>query len=178
MRGLNLGSGPTAVIGWVNLDRDSYPGVIQHDMLAAPLPFGDDEFDVVVAHHVLDMLTFTELLPVLSQVHRVLRKDGVLRISTPDVDRAVRRARDLDMEWFDRIITARGDAPTKLAHYLTWYGTRRTLITPWLFMDLTLHAGFSTWTMSRPGTSPLWHDALAASLDSREDESLFLEARK
>lgn len=52
-----------------------------HDLTTFPYPFEDDAFDVVVAEHVLEHLP--ELVPVLDELHRIIRPTGELRIEVP-----------------------------------------------------------------------------------------------
>lgn len=81
---LNLGCGhhirpPTE--GWVNLDIAKLPGVdIVWDIEKLPLPFKDSEFDEILAE---DILEHTEYIPVLRDLHRILKTGGKLAIRVP-----------------------------------------------------------------------------------------------
>lgn len=80
-RRLNLGCGTDIRKGWVNVDRAHLPGVdVVHDLSRVPLPFADGEFAQVCAKDVLEHLDY---IPVLSEIHRVLRVGGVLDIQVP-----------------------------------------------------------------------------------------------
>ncbi len=52
-----------------------------HDLSVFPYPFEDNSFDYVVAEHVLEHLK--PILPVLDELHRILKPTGELRIEVP-----------------------------------------------------------------------------------------------
>jgi SAM-dependent methyltransferase len=78
---LNLGCGTDIREGWVNLDVAPLPGVdVVHDLSQLPLPFADASLQEIVARDVLEHLDW---IPVLRDLHRVLRPGGTLSISSP-----------------------------------------------------------------------------------------------
>lgn len=169
---LNLGCGLDVRDGWINLDLNAHAGVVVHDFRQG-IPYHDGVFDVICAHHVLDMLTLDELEPVLVECRRVLRPTGVLRISTPDLGAAIHRHETEQIEWLDEIVVGDADPLTKLSLWLTYYGTRRTLITPGIWARLVGDAGFVAHLEMSYGHSTKPH---GSELDQRPNESLFLEA--
>jgi hypothetical protein len=81
---LHIGSGPLALAGWTNVDVAPYPGVdVVHDV-RQPWPF--EGVELIFAEHFLEHLTLTEGLAFLRECRRVLRDDGVVRLSTPNLD--------------------------------------------------------------------------------------------
>lgn len=81
---LHIGSGPLALAGWTNIDVAAYPGVdVVHDV-REPWPFADVE--LIFAEHFVEHLTLAEGLQFLRECRRVLRDDGVVRLSTPNLD--------------------------------------------------------------------------------------------
>ena len=65
----------------IGIDNRALPSVdIIHD-LEEPLPFKDDEFDLVVASHVFEHIR--NLIPLMSEVHRILKPDGMLKAWMP-----------------------------------------------------------------------------------------------
>lgn len=78
---LNVGCGVDVKQGWINLDSANLPGVdVVHDIQVHPLPFGDSEFDFILCQ---DVLEHVEYIPVLRELHRILKKGGSLVIRVP-----------------------------------------------------------------------------------------------
>ncbi len=89
---LNVGSYLTMFHrGWVNIDQHDLKGFaqqyrykfLQHDVRNG-LPYGTGVVDYIVLSHVLQCLTYEEGLRLLKECRRVIRKDGVMRISVPN----------------------------------------------------------------------------------------------
>ena len=93
---LNLGSGQRPFSkedGWLNCDVQSkdYEVDVVLD-LAAPLPFGDNEAEIVVLHQVLEhMDAFREGQALLKECYRVLKPGGSLIVTVPDTRALARR---------------------------------------------------------------------------------------
>jgi SAM-dependent methyltransferase len=78
---LNLGCGRDIRKGWINLDIASLPGVdVVHDLRQLPLPFEDEQFDRILAK---DVLEHVDYIPLLKELHRILRPGGELMIQVP-----------------------------------------------------------------------------------------------
>lgn len=81
MNRLNLGCGRDIKNGWVNLDKAGLPGVdVVHDLDVLPLPFEDDHFDQVLARDVLEHVNY---IPLLKEIHRILKVGAELIIQVP-----------------------------------------------------------------------------------------------
>jgi predicted SAM-dependent methyltransferase len=80
---LHIGSGPETFPGWVNIDNVRYPGVRVLDVTYG-LPFKDVKF--IYAEHFIEHLHYNDARYFLRECRRVLRDDGVLRLSTPNLD--------------------------------------------------------------------------------------------
>jgi len=96
---LHLGSGSVRFEGWLNVDLDA-PSADMHLDLRQVLPFEDESVEYIMNEHFIEHLTRDEALAFLKECHRVLRADGVLRLSTPDLEFLTVRylARDIE-EW-------------------------------------------------------------------------------
>lgn len=81
---LHIGSGPIALAGWTNVDVAAYDGVDVVLDVRQPWPFSDVE--LIFAEHFIEHLTLSEALSFLRECRRVLRDDGALRLSTPNLD--------------------------------------------------------------------------------------------
>lgn len=89
---LNLGCGDYYAEGWVNVDIASNGRVrpdIVHD-LSAGIPFDGDRFDRVYMGHFIEHLALGQVVPILSEVRRVLRPGGEACIVGPDVGNTLR----------------------------------------------------------------------------------------
>lgn len=87
LKKLNLGSGRHELDGWLNTDiRRRAPGVVHLDVRKR-FPFDDETFDYVFTEHTIEHVAFEEGEFMLRECHRVLKPDGKVRVSTPDLDR-------------------------------------------------------------------------------------------
>lgn len=114
---LNLGSGPRAVPGWINIDRSpniyldrARPvkkalhrlgvlheahltswsrAIVRHD-IRRRLPYPDGSVEAVYSSHTLEHLYLAEARRVLAECARVLRPGGLLRLALPDSERLAR----------------------------------------------------------------------------------------
>lgn len=81
---LHIGCGPQALPGWVNVDVEGYPGVdLVHDIRDG-LPFTGVRY--IYAEHFIEHLTYDEALRFFRECRAAMRDDGVLRLSTPNLD--------------------------------------------------------------------------------------------
>ena len=87
--GLHLGCGPRRVPGFLNVDVAE--SELDVDLATGILPFPDATFASAVCQHVVEHLDLrTELLPLLRDVHRVLKPDAEFWVSCPDMKTACR----------------------------------------------------------------------------------------
>ena len=83
-RRLHIGAGRESLPGWINIDNQGLKGVDQVLDVRQGLPFAD--VAAIYAEHFLEHLSLDEGLGFLKECRRVLRPDGVLRLSTPNLD--------------------------------------------------------------------------------------------
>jgi predicted SAM-dependent methyltransferase len=81
---LHIGCGAQSIPGWINIDNQGLPGVDQVLDVRQGLPFADAAS--IYAEHFLEHLGLAEGLEFLKECRRVLQPDGVLRLSTPNLD--------------------------------------------------------------------------------------------
>ena len=80
---LHIGSGQRHLPGWINLDNQQLPGVDRVVDVRDGLPFED--VAMIFAEHFLEHLPLEVGLFFLVECRRVLRPDGILRLSTPNL---------------------------------------------------------------------------------------------
>ena len=85
---LHIGSGRVALPSWVNVDIQPLPEVDVVNDVTEGLPF--DEAQFIFAEHFIEHLPFDAALQFLRECRRVLLENGVLRLSTPNLDWVLR----------------------------------------------------------------------------------------
>lgn len=177
VRRLNWGCGTQPEPGWINSDRKQAPGIDLSCDIREGLPLADDSIDYAVSIHALPEVPYPDLVPVLTELRRVLKPGGTLRLGLPNLERAIDAYRRADRDWFlipDDEMSSLGG---KLIAQLVWYGYSRTLFVPEFAEELLRRAGF-------PQVRQLAHGQTAspfpdiAALDDRPLESFFVEAVK
>ncbi len=81
---LNLGCGPDPLPGWANIDSVPYPGVDRVLDLRKGIPYRGVRF--IRAEHFIEHLPLEDARRLLAECRRALAPDGVLRLSTPNLD--------------------------------------------------------------------------------------------
>ena len=69
---------------WVHIDGGDYDHLNHYDI--TKLPYKDESVDLIYASHVLEYFDRDEVVPVLREWIRVLKKGGILRIAVPDFE--------------------------------------------------------------------------------------------
>jgi SAM-dependent methyltransferase len=174
---LNWGCGGMSAPGWINSDKADYPGIDIIADIRDGLPLDDDSIDYAVSIHALPEIPYPDLIPSLRELLRVLKTGGILRLELPDLDKGIRAYIDGNSDYF---LVPDDDARTlggKLITQYIWYGWSRTLFTHDFVEELLVKAGFSTVDRCGYGQTASRFPEIAA-LDSREQESLYVEAVK
>ena len=81
---LHLGSGQSPIAGWINIDVQQLPGVDRVLDVRRGLPY--ENVAAIYGEHFLEHLELEEGLACLVECRRVLAPDGIVRISTPNLD--------------------------------------------------------------------------------------------
>jgi hypothetical protein len=93
---LHIGCGPNELAGFQNMDFYSLRSLIRggpasrvgHD-LRYPLPYDSESFDGAFPEHTLEHLYPSEVMQLLSEIRRVLRRGAVFRCGVPDLRKYV-----------------------------------------------------------------------------------------
>lgn len=67
---------------WDHIDYVDHPHIVSNDV--TNLPYDDNSCDVVYASHLLEYFDRCEVLTVLNEWKRVLKKGGILRLAVPN----------------------------------------------------------------------------------------------
>ncbi|HEX7807428.1 MAG TPA: methyltransferase domain-containing protein, partial [Thermoanaerobaculia bacterium] len=81
---LHLACGPHALRGWVNIDNQAYAGIDRLLDLRNGLPFENVEY--IYAEHFIEHIEYRDALRLLTECRRALAPEGVIRLSTPNLD--------------------------------------------------------------------------------------------
>ncbi|MBN8560362.1 MAG: methyltransferase domain-containing protein [Leptolyngbya sp. UWPOB_LEPTO1] len=87
---LNLGCGKTFQAAWHNVDLNPCSSEVRRLDLRKGLEFPDQVFDACYNSHVLEHLDPSEAIDSLSQMYRVLKPGGIVRIVVPDLEGVAR----------------------------------------------------------------------------------------
>jgi len=86
---LQIGCSTTCLPGWLNTDLEpNLPDVTYLDA-TRPFPFPSDSLNFVLSEHFIEHITLDEAERCLKEIYRCLKPGGVLRLSTPSLDRYV-----------------------------------------------------------------------------------------
>jgi len=176
VRRLNWGCGERAEPGWVNSDLKEGDGIVTADIRRG-LPFKANWFDYIVSVHALPELAYSDLLPALRELHRIVKRGGTVRLALPDLEKGIEAYQRGDRSYFqipdDEMQTLGG----KLVVQLVWYGYSRTIFVPDFVDELLFKAGFCAVDRVEFGETRSGYPDIA-SLDNRRLESFFVEGRK
>jgi predicted SAM-dependent methyltransferase len=85
---LHLGCGGSELPGWFNTDLVAgMSGTLRYLDVTEPFPIPDEAVAFLFGEHLIEHLPFAEGLQMLRECRRVLRRGGVIRITTPSLSR-------------------------------------------------------------------------------------------
>src|SRR5918997_5101700 len=177
IRRLHWGCGSTIVPGWINSDQKDGPGIDISCDIRGGLPLETDTIDYCVSIHALPEVPYPDLVPVLRELRRDLKPNGVLRLGLPDLDRTIQAYLQEKSSYFLIPDEEAKSLGAKFVIHLIWYGYTRTFFTHDFIEEQLLKAGFRRvdWCAYGETRSPY---PRIVELDNREEESFFVEAVK
>jgi predicted SAM-dependent methyltransferase len=174
---LHWGCGDRIEPGWINSDVRPIPGADLVGDIREGLKLESDSIDYAASVHALPEFTCAEIVPVLSELRRVLKPGGVLRLVLPDLLKGVAAYARRDKDYF---LVPDEDARSlgaKLVVQLLWYGYSKTVFTSEFIEEMLLKAGFREVRHCEfKTTTTAWPEIV--DLDNREAESLYVEGYK
>jgi predicted SAM-dependent methyltransferase len=87
---LHLGCARDRKSGWINVDLVGDGADLFWNLLR-PLPFADASADAIFHEHVLEHFDFAAALNFCSECHRLLKREGTMRIVVPDAEECLER---------------------------------------------------------------------------------------
>jgi predicted SAM-dependent methyltransferase len=80
-----IGSGDNCLPGWLNTDLYPINDMVFLDAIE-PFPFKDNQFDFIYSEHMIEHISFLDGHRMLKECFRILRKNGKIRIATPNLE--------------------------------------------------------------------------------------------
>ena len=177
VRRLNWGCGEHPEPGWLNSDVKDVPGIDIVADVRTGLPLETESIDYITSIHALPELPYADLVPALSELRRVLKPGGVLRLALPDLERGIAAYQRGDHDYFHVPDEDARSIGAKFVTQMTWYGYSHSLFVHDFIEELLERAGFAQTARCRyKQTASRGPDI--THLDNPERESLFVEAVK
>jgi predicted SAM-dependent methyltransferase len=85
IRKLHIGCGESILDGWLNSDLFQHSSSILHLDATDVFPFANDTFDYIYSEHMIEHISYSHGLAMLRECNRVLKNNGTIRISTPNL---------------------------------------------------------------------------------------------
>lgn len=113
----NIGAGGFRHRAWTNVDHrsDWYKDAqgnsigIDYDLMSlAPIPVEDNTAEIVYSSHTIEHITNEAAQNMFNESHRILKKGGFFRVTTPDIDLDFRAYKENDRHYY---------------YWIDWYST-------------------------------------------------------
>jgi predicted SAM-dependent methyltransferase len=88
IKGLQIGSGQNYLKGWFNTDYFQRDRIYFLDA-TKQMPFPSSSFQYVFSEHHIEHIHYNDAKLMLKEIYRILKKDGVVRICTPNLSKYI-----------------------------------------------------------------------------------------
>ncbi len=88
---LHIGAGQNILAGWLNSDIYTKNNKTAYLDASKPFPFPCDTFHYIFSEHFIEHLFFEQGNSMLAECWRVLKRQGKIRIATPDLDYLIQK---------------------------------------------------------------------------------------
>jgi len=196
---LNLGSGPTGINGWINFDWGVLPvlskmplvrsifvklGLLSRNYDAVwptiklvdirkDLPLENKSIDYIYCSHVLEHFEKFEVIKIVKECKRVLKKNGLIRIVLPDLQKLIKEYKNADefcREFYGYEKDVKSWSQMFIRGHEWMYDTKS-------FVKLLDEIGFKNCKVVKIKTGEM-PDIDKLDLDVHEKLSMYIEARK
>ncbi len=172
---LNIGCGSVKIPNWINIDIE--PGADLVMDVRNGLPFKDNSAEFIYNEHFIEHLEYGDGKKTINEFYRVLKKGGILRIATPDLDYIIQKYLEhwKDQDWLSwpehQFIKTKGQM---INISFRWWG-HQYLYNEEDLKKLLINAGFENTIRCKHAESS-YHEL--KHLETRKDSQLILEAEK
>lgn len=94
IRKLHVGCGENILNDWLNSDLSPYSDNILRLDVTDTFPFENDMFEYVFSEHMIEHISYSNGHVMLNECYRILRNNGKIRISTPNLQFLIELCRD------------------------------------------------------------------------------------
>lgn len=167
---INFGCGSIQPPNWINIDIDPEFKTYYKNLHSIP----DGSCDIIVSHAALCAIPHHHIKETLLEFCRILKPEGVLRISLPDILAGFNAYQNNDISFFPN---SEDNIDRKFSSWITWYSTSVSLLTPKALEYELKDSGFHN--ISQVGfKQTCYSNQKIYELDTRENEFYFIEATK
>lgn len=196
---LNIGCGDNFVEHWVNIGLFDIPEALYysskitnqagfvHFDVTSELPINPDSVQYIYASHFIEHLTFAQGLTFFKNCHKVMKRNGIIRLTFPDLELWITKYAENDLDFFQRYYTFTKDI-NDLPELKTKGEIFMSQVQGWnhkwcydfdSIKDILERAGFSDVTRKKAFQSLIPDiDKLEPNTERRLLETIFVEAKK
>ena len=179
---VNLGSGKKYVSGFINIEGNLfYKKDIWLDIRNG-LPFPDNSVDGLYACHLFEHFYVSELVRILSEIYRILKPGGGVRILVPSLEDAIEAYLSKREEWFTDFPNTYVSLGGKFSNFMLCDGQHKSVFDDSFLEELLGKTGFSNMRKQGVRSSNVFPQEILEKIEDRQAEhiqtSLIVEGKK